>query len=242
MPGGAEVAERHPGQRALADPGRAAEQDQRAGHEAAAEHPVELGDPGAQPRDRRAPRRRAAAPACPAGARAACAGPPARLGRLGLAAPRPACSTRRSRRSAPTRSAPRGRTPGRRRMSVNGRSAQPTHALRRINEREWRNRHRSGSKQSRPDRPEPGASRRSCSAVDCVSHADTIHLSSAIHRAVLKPGREGGLALGLSRRGGLAVARRLGRASSDRRRPPSWRRRRPAPWARPSSSPSACAA
>ena len=75
MAGGGEVAERHPGEGRLADPGRAAEQDQRAGDEAAAEHAVELGDPGAQPVDRgrrdvaqrdrrrpRAPRRRRDAP------------------------------------------------------------------------------------------------------------------------------------------------------------------------------------
>ena len=45
-----DVGKRHSGQRALPDPGGAAEQDQRAGHEAATEHPVELGDPGPEPR------------------------------------------------------------------------------------------------------------------------------------------------------------------------------------------------
>ena len=42
--GGGEVAERHVRQRRLADPRRAAEQHERAGHEAAAEHAVELAD------------------------------------------------------------------------------------------------------------------------------------------------------------------------------------------------------
>ena len=112
-PARAEVAERHPGQGALADPGRAAEQDQRARHQAAAEHAVELGDPGAQPVDRRrldlaqrhrpCGRRRGGPPAPRAGAR-----------RRGSAAPRPACSTPRSPGSARSRSARRGRTPGRR--------------------------------------------------------------------------------------------------------------------------------
>ena len=49
MPAAGDVGQRHPGQGALADPRRAAEQDQRAGHQPAAEHAVELGDPGAQP-------------------------------------------------------------------------------------------------------------------------------------------------------------------------------------------------
>ena len=65
-PGGAEVAERHPGERALADSRRAAEQDQRARHEPAAQHPIELGDPGEQAIDGRrlhlAQRDRAGAP------------------------------------------------------------------------------------------------------------------------------------------------------------------------------------
>ena len=52
-PGAGEVAERHRGQRRLADAGRAAEQHERAGHEPAPEHAVELPDPGAQPRDLR---------------------------------------------------------------------------------------------------------------------------------------------------------------------------------------------
>ena len=51
--GAGEVAERHRGQRRLADAGRAAEQHERAGHEPAAEHAVELADPGLQPRDLR---------------------------------------------------------------------------------------------------------------------------------------------------------------------------------------------
>ena len=42
--GALEVAERHRGQRRLADPRRAADQHERAGHEAAAEDPVELDD------------------------------------------------------------------------------------------------------------------------------------------------------------------------------------------------------
>ena len=119
MPGGAEVAERHPGQRRLADPGRAAEQDQRARDEAAAEDPVELGDPGAQPVDlgrrdvaqRHRPRRRARPPR---------RRPPLAPASRPASAPRPACSTRRSRRSARTRSAPRGRRTGRRRRSWRG--------------------------------------------------------------------------------------------------------------------------
>ena len=49
--GAREVAERHRGERALADAGRAAEQHERAGHEAPAEHAVELADPGLEPRD-----------------------------------------------------------------------------------------------------------------------------------------------------------------------------------------------
>ena len=51
--GGAQVAERAGGDRRLADARRAAEQDERAGHEAAAEHAVELADAGAQARDAR---------------------------------------------------------------------------------------------------------------------------------------------------------------------------------------------
>ena len=43
-PGRGEVAERHAGQRRLADAWRAAEQDDRAGDEAAAEHPIELAE------------------------------------------------------------------------------------------------------------------------------------------------------------------------------------------------------
>ena len=49
----AEVAQRHPGERALADSRRAPEQDQRSRHEAAAQHPIQLGDPGEQPIDGR---------------------------------------------------------------------------------------------------------------------------------------------------------------------------------------------
>ena len=52
-PGGRQVAERPARERGLADPGRAADQDERTGHEPAAEHPVELADPGGQPRHRR---------------------------------------------------------------------------------------------------------------------------------------------------------------------------------------------
>ena len=74
-PGRDEVAERHPGQRRLADPRRAAEEYERARDEAAAEDPVELGDAGAEARDRRggdlAERHRA-----PRGAAAPAAGPP----------------------------------------------------------------------------------------------------------------------------------------------------------------------
>ena len=50
-PGARQVAERHRGQRRLADPRRAAEQHERAWDEPSAEHPVELADPGLQPRD-----------------------------------------------------------------------------------------------------------------------------------------------------------------------------------------------
>ena len=103
MAGGGEVAERHPGQRRLADPGRAAEQDQRAGNEPAAEDAVELGDPGraaastARRRDvaQRAPARRARRPRRDRRLAA--------RRRPRAAASRPACSTRRSRRSARTR-------------------------------------------------------------------------------------------------------------------------------------------
>ena len=49
-PAPAMLASAIPRQRALADPGRAAEQHQRAGDQPAAQHPVELGDPGAEPR------------------------------------------------------------------------------------------------------------------------------------------------------------------------------------------------
>ena len=45
-----EVAQRHVRERRLADARRAAEQDERAGHEAAAEHAVELADAGRKPR------------------------------------------------------------------------------------------------------------------------------------------------------------------------------------------------
>jgi hypothetical protein len=47
-PGGTEIAERHPGERALSDSRRAADQDQGAGDQPAAKHPVKLGDPGEQ--------------------------------------------------------------------------------------------------------------------------------------------------------------------------------------------------
>ncbi len=49
-PAAGEMAQRHPGERRLADAGGAAEQDERAGDEAAAEHAVELPDAGGQAR------------------------------------------------------------------------------------------------------------------------------------------------------------------------------------------------
>ena len=106
-------------QRRLADARLAAEQDERAGHDAAAEHAIELVDAGRQARvlldldvgvELRAPppsrRARSGAPAAAAPA----------LGRLPRA-PRRASSTRRSRRSGPATSATARRTPGRRRRS-----------------------------------------------------------------------------------------------------------------------------
>ena len=77
--GGGQVAERRRGDRGLADARRAAEQHQRAGHEAAAEHAVELADAGAHARARPAPRPRRAA-------RAAARGPPGGASRPGLRA------------------------------------------------------------------------------------------------------------------------------------------------------------
>jgi hypothetical protein len=50
-PGADEVAHRHAGQRRLADPGRAAQQHQRARDETAAEDAVQLADAGGQARD-----------------------------------------------------------------------------------------------------------------------------------------------------------------------------------------------
>ena len=90
-PAPCEVAERHRGQRRLADPRRAADQDQRAGNEAAAEDPVELADPGRQPRvtlgpDVRQPHRLDRPPGRASAAPAAPAPSP----------PRPACSRPRS--------------------------------------------------------------------------------------------------------------------------------------------------
>ena len=76
-----EVAERHRGDRALADPRRAAEQHQRAGDQPAAEDAVELTDPGLEPGDRRrldlAQRHRAGRAPRPRRAPGPDAGPPA---------------------------------------------------------------------------------------------------------------------------------------------------------------------
>ena len=81
-----EVAERHAGERGLADPGRAAEQDERAGDQPAAEHPVELGDARQQAVDLRrldlAQRHRPGS-RCP-GALGATSPAPAASGALGL--------------------------------------------------------------------------------------------------------------------------------------------------------------
>ena len=95
-PAAGEVAERHRGQGRLADARRAAEQHQRPGHEAAAEHPVELADPGREPRD---PGRTSASVTGlrPGRPRAPAAPRPRRRGRT----PRRACSTPRSRGTAP---------------------------------------------------------------------------------------------------------------------------------------------
>ena len=59
-PAACRLPERHVRQRRLADPRRAAEQHERARHQAAAQDPVELADPGEQALDLRRPRRRAA--------------------------------------------------------------------------------------------------------------------------------------------------------------------------------------
>ena len=64
-PGALEVPERHRRQRRLADAGRAADQHERAGHQPAAEDPVQLADAGVQPRVAAAPRPRPAAAASP---------------------------------------------------------------------------------------------------------------------------------------------------------------------------------
>jgi hypothetical protein len=70
-----QIAERHAGERRLADPGRASEEDERARDEPAAQHPVELvdacqqsrelrrGDVAQRQRLRRPPRRRTSPPA-----------------------------------------------------------------------------------------------------------------------------------------------------------------------------------
>ena len=120
-PGRAEVAERHPGERALADSRRATDQDQRAGHKPATEHPVELGDPGQQASGGRrldvaegdgAGRLAGAGRSSDRPLAASATGAP--TPRLRAAASRTACSTRRTRDSDRSRPAPRGRIAGRR--------------------------------------------------------------------------------------------------------------------------------
>ena len=112
---GAQVGQHHRRQRRLADPGRAADQHQRAGHDPAAEDVVELADAGAQPavvvglhlaqRDRldrlnAAPKRAADRPAALPG--------------RAVARARPACSTRRTPDSVPPSGQSHGRTVSRR--------------------------------------------------------------------------------------------------------------------------------
>ena len=111
-----EVRRRLQQQRGLADARLAAEQHQRPGNDAAAEHAIELADAGRQPhRVGRFDfcvqlRRIRTAPNCAYRLLAPSAG-----GDFGAAAPRQASSRRRIRRSAPSTSATARRTPGRRR-------------------------------------------------------------------------------------------------------------------------------
>ena len=102
---GGEVAEGHVRERRLADAGRAAEQDERAGDEAAAEHAVELADAGARAAAcARRGRRAAGPPSRPSPRPARRRRPPGRRARrprpAPARAPRRACSTRRSPGSA----------------------------------------------------------------------------------------------------------------------------------------------
>ena len=101
-------------ERRLADARIAADEHDGALHQPAAEHAVELAEPGRAPDASRSPRpRRAGAaprPARPLARRRARA-PSARP-------PRPACSTRRSRGTGRASAWPRGRTAGRRRRSA----------------------------------------------------------------------------------------------------------------------------
>ena len=121
--GGGQVAERRAGERGLADPGRAADQHQRAGHEAAAEHAVELADAGVHPRDRRRLHLARAAPGVSAR-------PPERAARRRRppapprASPRRACSTRRSPGSDHATWGSRGRRRSRRRVWRTGPSSE----------------------------------------------------------------------------------------------------------------------
>ena len=103
------------GERGLADAGRAAEQHQRAGHEAAAEHAVELADAGRQPRDRRRLDVARAPPGVSARPAERARVPAPRGRRARRAPPRPSCSTRRSPGSARATWGSRGRRRSRRR-------------------------------------------------------------------------------------------------------------------------------
>ena len=110
---GEHVGQRHRRQRRLADPGRAADQDQRTGDDPAAEHAVELADPGTQPPllvgddvCRARPARRRPRGTAPGRGRS-------------LEPPRPqaarsSCSTRRSPGSGPPSAGSRDRRPSRR--------------------------------------------------------------------------------------------------------------------------------
>ena len=113
-PAAVQVRQHHRRQRRLADARRAADQHERAGHDPAAEHAVELADAGAQAlalgRGDVAQRHRShdRAPARGFEPRPRAAGPRA------CAPPRPACSTRRSPGTGPPSAGSRARTPSRR--------------------------------------------------------------------------------------------------------------------------------
>ena len=113
-----EVRRRLQQQRGLADARLAADQHERSRHDAAAEHAIELADPGRQPLgdDACRCRRRAAARRSTARLyRFAMSAPAA--DRFAPAAPRRASSRRRTRHSGPATSATGRRIPGRRRRS-----------------------------------------------------------------------------------------------------------------------------